>query len=310
MRETLKGEISPVQSASFPDLAINIQCQNTSEEPLLSFYKTAENLVEPHRILSHSIVLGFPYADVLEMGSAVIVVSDSNEGLARTKANMVAEEMWERREQFAPEFLSVGKAVEKVNQIESSPVVLLDMGDNVGGGSPANSTAIALDWIKHGKGPAFVCLHDPATLSLAIESGAKACISAKIGDPSAPVCGDFEVISLHDGKFSESEARHGGFSDFDQGTTAVLKSPDSKLTIMVTERRMAPFSLSQLTTFGVDPADFKMIVAKGVIAPMAAYEPVAKGGFLHVDSPGVTRADMTKLEYQHRRRPMFPFERE
>jgi microcystin degradation protein MlrC len=51
-----------------------------------------------------------------------------------------------------------------------------------------------------------------------------------------------------------------------------------------------------------------MIIAKGVIAPMAAYEPIAKGGFLHVDSPGVTRANMRKLDYLHRRRPLFPFE--
>jgi microcystin degradation protein MlrC len=73
---------------------------------------------------------------------------------------------------------------------------------------------------------------------------------------------------------------------------------------------MAPFSLSQLTTFGVDPDRFDLIVAKGVIAPMAAYAPVAKGGFLHVDTPGVTRADMTKLDYHRRRKPMFPFERD
>jgi microcystin degradation protein MlrC len=43
---------------------------------------------------------------------------------------------------------------------------------------------------------------------------------------------------------------------------------------------------------------------------MAAYAPVAKGGFLHVDTPGVTRADMTKLDYHQRRKPMFPFERD
>jgi len=310
MKKTLRGEITPVQSASFPDLAINIQCQNTSDEPLRSFYELAEDLAEPDKILSHSIVLGFPYADVPEMGSSVLVVTNSREELARTKAELIAGEMWEAREKFAPEFLTVERAVEKVNHIDDSPVVLLDMGDNVGGGSPANSTAIALKWIAHGDGSAFVCLHDPDTVVKSIECGVQSSLTAEVGDPASPVSGDFEIVSLHDGKFSESQARHGGFSEFDQGRTAILKSSDGKLTVMATEKRMAPFSLSQLTTFGVDPADFKMIIAKGVIAPMAAYEPVATGGFLHVDSPGVTRADMTKLEYRNRRRPMFPFERE
>ena len=77
---------------------------------------------------------------------------------------------------------------------------------------------------------------------------------------------------------------------------------------MVTSRRMPPFSLRQLTAFGVDASKFRAIVAKGVIAPMAAYRNVAAGGFIHVDSPGATRADMTKLSYRTRRRPMFPFE--
>jgi microcystin degradation protein MlrC len=77
---------------------------------------------------------------------------------------------------------------------------------------------------------------------------------------------------------------------------------------MVTTRRMAPFSLAQMTAFGLDPTVFTAIIAKGVIAPMAAYAPVAKGGFVHVDSPGVTRADMTKLVHEKRRKPLFPFE--
>jgi hypothetical protein len=29
---------------------------------------------------------------------------------------------------------------------------------------------------------------------------------------------------------------------------------------------------------------------------------------LRVNTPGVTTADLTRLEYRHRRRPLFPFE--
>lgn len=308
MGRTLSGEVTPVQAAAFPALAINIQCQNTSEEPLLSFYRDAAELAEPHQSLSHSIILGFPYADVPEMGAAVIVVTDSGEDLAKTKVELIEGEMWDRRNSFVPEFLSVRDAVLQVNQIADAPVVLLDMGDNVGGGSPGDSTPIALEWLKAGEGKAFVCLHDPDLVAGAKAAGDGAVIEGKAGDSSNPINGTFTVHSLSDGKFTESEARHGGFSDFDQGDTALLETDDGKLTIMITSRRMAPFSLAQLTSLGVDPTDYKMIVAKGVIAPMAAYESIAKGGFLHVDSPGVTRADMTKLEYQHRRRPMFPFE--
>src|SRR5207247_5001738 len=109
------------------------------------------------------------------------------------------------------------------------------------------------------------------------------------------------------GKFEETQPRHGGFLKFDQGPTAVVET-DRGLTLMLTTRRMVPFSLRQLTTFGVDPTRFRILIAKGVHAPVAAYAPVSKH-LLRVDTPGVTTADLSRLIYYHRRRPMFPFER-
>jgi microcystin degradation protein MlrC len=68
-----------------------------------------------------------------------------------------------------------------------------------------------------------------------------------------------------------------------------------------------PFSLRQLTSCGLDPTAFRCLVAKGVNAPLAAYAPICRH-IIQVDTPGVTRADMRQLEYENRRRPMFPFE--
>ena len=79
------------------------------------------------------------------------------------------------------------------------------------------------------------------------------------------------------------------------------------LTIVATERRMVPFSLSQLRACGIEPAKYRVLVAKGVNAPIAAYREVCRS-FIRVDTPGVTAADMTTLDYHRRRRPMFPFE--
>lgn len=306
---TVRGEIQPVQAAAFPPMVINIRMQNTSGEPLRSFYAEAAALAERAGILDHSIVLGFPYADVAEMGSSVLVVADGDRSLAGKTANAIARLMWRRRAEFEPDQTGVTEAVSLAKQRTERPVVLLDMGDNVGGGSPADGTALAHEALRQDAGSTFVCLHDPAAAAAAAAAGEGGRFEAAIGDRSDPVRGWFRVRSLHDGIFHESQARHGGFSHFDQGPTAVLELEGAGLVAMATTRRMAPFSLSQLTAFGVDPERFDLIVAKGVIAPMAAYAPVAKGGFLHVDTPGATRADMTKLDYRHRRNPMFPFER-
>jgi microcystin degradation protein MlrC len=115
-------------------------------------------------------------------------------------------------------------------------------------------------------------------------------------------------MSLHGGQFREPEVRHGGITNFDQGPTAVVAT-DIGLTIMLTSRRMVPFSLEQLRSCSLDPRQFRVLIAKGVHAPVAAYREVCEH-FVRVNTSGSTCADMTRLEFKHRRHPMFPFEQD
>ena len=70
------------------------------------------------------------------MGSSVIAVTDNNPKLAQQLADELAGYLWTNREAFAGDFISVDQALEKAADLRG-PVCLLDMGDNVGGGSPA-----------------------------------------------------------------------------------------------------------------------------------------------------------------------------
>ena len=92
------------------------------------------------------------------------------------------------------------------------------------------------------------------------------------------------------------------------GPTALVGS-DRGLLVQLTSRRVAPFSEKQLTHCGVDAARLRLIVLKGVHAPVAAYGPLC-AKLIRVNTPGVTTADMTALPYRCRRRPLFPFETE
>ncbi len=90
------------------------------------------------------------------------------------------------------------------------------------------------------------------------------------------------------------------------GKTAVVARPNGSV-IMLTSLRVPPFSLGQLTSCDVHPDAFDVIVAKGVVAPLAAYAPVCPS-IIQVNTPGVTQADMTMFSYKNRRKPLFPFE--
>lgn len=310
LARTLQGEIKPTMSACFPPMAMDIEKQATDESPCRELIALADRQRDDQRVLTNSILLGFPYADVAEMGSATICVTSDAPELADQMAGQLAGWMWDRRGQFIGQHIDIESALDRATTLEG-PVCLLDMGDNVGGGSPADGTFLA-HAIHNRKLPAsFVCLCDPDSVGQASEAGVGTHIRLVIGGKTdkqhgQPLEAEFTVLGLYDGRFEEPEPRHGGMRSMDQGKTAIVRTDDG-LTVMLTTRRMPPFSLRQLTTFGVDPGQFHLLIAKGVNAPLAAYRPVCRN-FIRVNTPGSTVADMTMLDFHHRRRPMYPFE--
>lgn len=308
--QMLRHEIVPVMSAAFPPLAISIERQCTDERPLHSLYQTANGQLQIDGVISNSILLGFPYADVQEMGAAVIVVTDTNKRLADQLSSELASVMWEMRHQFCSEFISVDQALSQCEK-SSGRVCLLDMGDNVGGGSAADGTELLAAIHARGIGPAFGSLYDPQSVTLCDQAGAGARIRISVGGKTderhgSPIDANVTVVSMHQGKFRESTPRHGGMTDFDQGRTAICAT-ENGLTLMLTSQRMVPFSLQQLYSCGVDPEHFRFLVAKGVNAPLAAYRQVCDE-MIRVNTMGSTCADLSRMTYKRRRRPLFPME--
>jgi microcystin degradation protein MlrC len=310
LASTLRGEVRPTQALARASTIIGIERQATDEPPLRDIVTAADRMAERAGVLSDSVVIGFPYADVSEMGAGAIVVTDGDESAARSLARELADEVWIRRRELIGSGVTIAEALDRAELLDG-PVCLLDMGDNVGGGSPGDSTFLARAIYERGIAPAFVCLADPPAARAAREAGVGKRLQLGLGGKTDDRHGDplvdtFEVLGLHDGRFEEPEPRHGGIVSFDQGPTAIVRC-DRGLTVMLTTRRMAPFSLRQLTAFEVVPQAFRVIVAKGVHSPVAAYAPVSEQ-LIRVDTPGVTTADVRRLGHVHRRKPLFPFE--
>jgi len=310
MAQTLRREICPVQAAAFPAVAIGIERQDTFSPPCLPLYEKANALLQEKGVLSNSIVLGFPYADVREMGSAFIAVTDGDPKLAQKIANLLAAHLFEHRNEFIGQFISIPAAIETALKNEG-PVCLLDMGDNVGGGSSADGTLIAHELLDRSGVKSFLCLYDPESVQQAISAGVGGSLTLNMGGKTdgwhgPPIRTEVNVVGIHEGRFTETKVRHGGKTSFDMGRTAVVVT-NHGLTVSLTSLRTVPVSLGMMTSIGLDPADFQILIAKGVHAPTAAYAPVSKC-LIRVDTPGTTTADMRKLSYQYRRRPLFPFE--
>ena len=308
MLQTLRNEVTPVQQLVRLPMAISIEQQYTAQNPCKELYALAEHYRQQPGVLSVSVLLGFPYADTPDMGSAFIVVTDEDPDLAAIIGRDLAAYILGRKDLFnglKNDFMTVLPQLKKA----AKPILLLDMGDNIGGGSPGNSTVLleALEAHTHYRG--FIYLHDADAVQMAWQQPLKTPFTLTVG--THPVTGKGYTTSVVvdqklDGYFSETTPRHGGQTHYNMGPTVVVRT-EKETTIMLSTRRIPPFSLRQLTAFGIDPASFDVLIAKGVNAPIAAYGPVCPT-IIQVDTPGVTQADMTLFTYRHRQRPMFPFE--
>ncbi|MBO9611335.1 MAG: M81 family metallopeptidase [Dyadobacter sp.] len=306
---TLRGEISPVQLLAKPPVAISIEQQFTSNEPCLGLYALAQALKQRFGLVSVSVLLGFPYADVYEMGSGFIAIADRSHSpvaadQAQEAASMLSDFLWNQKQAFNGRKSGIQAVLAGFEQYPQ-PALLLDMGDNIGGGAPGNSTLILEQLETGGFSGFFICLHDPESVAQCREAEAGTVISLALGGKNGFQT-SVEVRALSDGRFKEDAPRHGGFVHYDMGPTAVVITLNGN-TVMLTTRRTPPYSLRQLTALGLDPNAFRGIVAKGVNAPIAAYSDVCPS-IIQVDTPGVTQADMTLFAYQNRKVPLFPFE--
>ncbi|HEU5053540.1 MAG TPA: M81 family metallopeptidase [Hanamia sp.] len=302
----LKNEVTPLQILFQLPLIISIEQQYTGKDPCKSLYNYVASLSKEKDILSISMVLGFPYADVKEMRSSVIVVTDNNKNQALSVGEKIEEYIIERKQNFVGEKMDINAVLPIIDR-SKKPVLLLDMGDNVGGGSSGNSTYLFEQLENYQNCNFFICLFDPEAVkqSSAYEPGNYFTIQLTNFEGRhllVPVM----LVEKGDGKFKETDPRHGGQVNYDMGKISVLLTQNGN-TVMVMSLRIPPFSLKQLTTFHIKPETFDVIIAKGVNAPIAAYETVCNT-IIQVNTPGVTAADMTVFKYKNRPVPLFPFE--
>ncbi|HEY3080383.1 MAG TPA: M81 family metallopeptidase [Chloroflexota bacterium] len=310
---TLRGEVTPVQWLETPPLVVSIVRQYTGMEPLKTLMAECEELIRQPGILSASVIQGYPYADVPEMGMSFLVVADGDESRAREGARGLAGRAWEMREGLQGGTVSPRAALQHAVAAKRGPVVLMDVGDNIGGGSPADSTVLLAEARRQGATGFLQTLYDPTAVQTCVQAGVGSTVTLKVGAKTddrhgRPVEVTGRVRLLHEGKFEDTRPTHGGARYFDQGLAAVLDTVEGH-TLVLNSKRCGNTSIEQMYSLGVRPEKYQVVVAKGVQSPRPAYEPIAAEIIL-VNTPGVTTADLSYFDYRHRRRPLYPFEPE
>lgn len=309
--EIIRGGERPAIVVEQIPLVVKITAQDTATAPMSDLLDIAARAEAESGMIDVSILEGFPYADVPHMGMSVLAMH-RDEATARAAARRVAAAVWDRRAALQGGAVSIDEAVAALKAHDAGkPLLVLDVGDNIGGGGPGDSTVL-LAVILSARIPGVACtLYDPAAVAALAGAAVHDRVNVVAGGRSAdqegrPVTLAGVVVGRYAGEYEADKVAHGGFRFFNGGEMVAIRTDDGP-TVVVTSKLVPTVTPVQLAAVGLDPASFRAIVGKGVNAPRAGYADVCDG-LLVVDSPGVTRNSLDGFGYRHRRRPMYPFE--
>lgn len=271
--------------------------QATAAPPMRDLYELARRLAARPGIARVSLLPGFPYSDVARAGFSVLVTSDHD---ARQAADVAAElvaEVEARREDFEARRPQPAEAVQQALSTARRPVVLVDVADNIGGGSPGDGTALLHELIASRATGAVVTIADAQAVRQAAAVGPGGELVTSVGGKlddrhGAPVPIVGRVVRITDGRYRTKGTWMTG-REFELGTTAVVDAGGVKL--VLTERAVPPFHSEQLESVGLEPREARIIVAKGAVAWRAAYGEIA-AEVIEVDTPGICPLDPGALE--------------
>ena len=187
---TLRGEVKPVMSVYD---CRQIQSYPTTIQPMRGLVDRIKAMEGKDGILSVSIAHCFPYGDVAEIGTRVLVIADGDKKKADALATRLGEELVSLRGKTAPPSFDVAGGVAEGVAFNDLPVVIADPADNAGGGAPSDNTDILRHLIDSKVENACLGpIWDPIAVRICFDAG----LGAKIG--------------LQDGRQDRAELRPAG----------------------------------------------------------------------------------------------------
>jgi microcystin degradation protein MlrC len=271
--------------------------QATDEAPMRDLHALVHILVAAAGLTRVSLMPGFPYSDVARAGFSVLATAEpAEERAAAEAAAHLGAEIEARAELFRVQRDPPEAAVSRALASSRRPVILVDIADNVGGGSPGDGTALLAELVRRKATGTVVTIADEAVAHAAERAGPGSALQIEVGGKTddrhgPPVPIRVRVIRVTDGRYRTSGTWMTG-REFSMGTTALVEADGIR--IVVTERAVPPFHAEQLLSVGIDPREASVIVAKGAVAWRAAYGDVA-GEVIEVDTPGICPLDPARL---------------
>ena len=270
--DTLEGRVKPAMSV-FDCRMIDVF--PTSREPMRSFVDKIMAMEKSDAdILSISVIHGFMAGDVPEMGTKLLVVTNSKPDKGSAIARALGLELFSKRGTFIMPQIDEKQAVSQAMAATSGPVVIADLWDNPGGGTAGDATVILRELLDRGAtDTAIGTIWDPMAVQICMAAGEGAEIPLRFGAKSAPGTGNpidglVKIISL----VASAEMRFGeSFAPFGDAAHIQLDGID----IILNSTRAQSFDPSLFSVMGIDPTLKKILVIKSTNHFYASFSRIA-----------------------------------
>ncbi len=311
IKKIIKERIS-VKKAFLPvPLIAAPQAIGTSISPMKEAISLAHKYEEKQGILNITVAGGFAYSDIKRAGiSIAISFADGVDDVKRI-AGEIGDSIWKMRDSLEIRNTPIDEAVDDALNSSQYPVVLVDVADNIGGGTPGDGTELLRRLIeKKAKGTVIV-IFDKTSVLKCFKKGAGKDIDLDIGGKTDDFYGKPVRVSgyiklLSDGNFHNIGKNMTGLEN-SMGKTAVLVSGGIK--IVLTELPTPPNDPAMLLSIGIDTASEKILVVKGAIAWKTGMN-IDPAKTIYVDTPGLCSADLYSFDFNNLQFPIYPFDKD
>jgi microcystin degradation protein MlrC len=282
---------------------------HTASHPFSTLFERVHALEDAGDAVSITLAGGFAYADTPAAGLSVITITNDDQAGANRIANEIASMAWGLREDMAITNVPPKEAVTQAIAWPEHPVVLVDVGDNIGGGTPGDGTVLLRELLAQGAREAVVVIADPESVRAAIAAGPGATVTLDVGGKvdrlhGAPVTVTGTVTYVGDGHWVHDGPENAGVP-VNNGPVAIVDVDGVR--ILLESVKTAPGDLQHLRSAGIDPASQQIIVVKAAVRWRGGYLPITRH-HIDVDTPGLGSVNLANFAFERILRPIYPLD--
>lgn len=309
-RRMLEGDLEPATGFRQPPMLPALQSQFTGSYPMTRLLEEAHRMEALPGVETITVAAGFPWSDIPEAGMSFIVSTNNDQELANRLAGELHDLAWSIRRDFLVRPMPLKDALQRVAKAEKGPVVMADIGDNPGGGTPEDGTTVLKAVLEEGlTGGIFALIWDPVAVEKAQQAKVGNTVEVDLGGHTddmhgKPLTLTGRVKHISDGMFINKGPMSTG-SQMDMGPTVVLETGGNE--VIVTTKRLQPLDLEVYRSLGLEPTEKRFIVVKSSVHFRAAHSPIASE-IIELDTPGLTSPRLAGFGFKNIRRPIFPLD--